>query len=670
LEIAPEAIEITRPGERAEARGLTLRLERWGRGEALDRVAPAIHRAEGPRTELARGPIVEWYVNDARGVEQGFTIAAAPEAAEPAPLCLQLAVEGGYDVEILAGERDACFTSPIDGTVVHYRGLRAWDATERELAARLEAEEGCLTIAVEDDGAAYPVTVDPWIWAEQAKLLAAGGSTGDSLGQAVAIDGETAIVGAHMDGPGTAWIFTRSGTVWSQEARLIASDGGFMTMFGWSAALDADTALVGSPWAYGPSVQSGAAYAFARTGTTWSQQAKLLPLDPVSWAGFGTAVATDGDRAFVGATSAYGAASGSGAVYVFERSGTTWSQVAKLDAADGAPLDGFGSSLSLLGDTLVIGAVGDDDHDLESGSVYVFERSGSSWTQQAKLTASDGARGDNLGSSVSLDGDTLLVGAEGYGGGLATGAAYVFERSGSTWVEQAKLTACIAVPNSYFGHSVSLSGDTGLVGAMRDDELGAAAGAAYLYARTESTWNLTAKLTPPSGDGGEQFGSSVVLTPDTAVIGAIGDDTNGPGAGAAHVFVRHAAAAAVFRNDAAGMNIPFYYASAPVLGGTWDGRVDNNNLGGRTMAWVAGFTEPLDEYVPALQSYLLVDPTSPGGELLQFPPTYGTGVVTFFADVPSDAALAGFTLSTQGMSFGGGTFWPLLLNAYDLFVGY
>jgi hypothetical protein len=228
-------------------------------------------------------------------------------------------------------------------------------------------------------------------------------------------------------------------------------------------------------------------------------------------------VALSGTTAVVGALGN----NGRGAAYVFTGSGSTWTQQAKLTASDGAPFDDFGISVALSGTTAVVGALGNNGR----GAAYVFTGSGSTWTQQAKLTASDGAPGDEFGISVALSGTTAIVGA--YGGKSFTGAAYVFTNSGSTWTQQAKLTASDGAANNDFGFSVALSGSTAVVGAFGNSS---GIGAAYMFTRSGTTWSQQAKLTA-SGGG---FGNSVTLSGSTALVGA---PLNPSHIGAAFVFV-------------------------------------------------------------------------------------------------------------------------------------
>ncbi|MSQ08671.1 MAG: hypothetical protein EXR44_05165, partial [Dehalococcoidia bacterium] len=218
---------------------------------------------------------------------------------------------------------------------------------------------------------------------------------------------------------------------------------------------------------------------------TWTQQQKLTASDGAANDFFGYSVAVSGDTAVVGA---WGDDSAKGSAYVFTRSGSTWTQQQKLTASDGAAIDYFGYSVAVSGDTAVVGAYGDDSY---KGSAYVFTRSGSTWTQQQKLTASDGAANDYFGGSVAVSGDTAVVGA--YGDDSEKGSAYVFTRSGSTWTQQQKLTASDGAANDFFGWSVAVSGDTAVVGARSDDS---SKGSAYMFVMHTATATPTPTPTP------------------------------------------------------------------------------------------------------------------------------------------------------------------------------
>jgi hypothetical protein len=337
----------------------------------------------------------------------------------------------------------------------------------------------------------------------------------------VALDGDTALVGAFGDNSnqGAAYVFTRSGSTWTPQAKLTSGDGATSGEFGFSVALDGDTALVG---AYRDVVDTtyyqGSAYVFTRSGSTWTQRAKLTAGDGAVYDEFGFSVALDGDTALVGASlDDLGANSDQGSTYLFTRSGSTWTQEAKLTAGDGAAYDYFGISVALDGDTALVGARGDEvGVNSGRGSAYVFTRSGSTWTQQTKLTAADGAADDQFGTSVALEGDTALVGAN--GDNYNQGSAYVFIRSGTTWTQQAKLVAGDGVTYEFFGTSVALNGDTALVGMYGDN---GHQGAAYVFTRSGGTWTQEAKLTAGDGAAEDKFGYSVALDGDTALIGGV-----------------------------------------------------------------------------------------------------------------------------------------------------
>jgi hypothetical protein len=342
--------------------------------------------------------------------------------------------------------------------------------------------------------------------------------------------------------------------IWSESlievAKLFAADGGEGDQFGYHVAISGDTALVGVRFDDDDTngLESGSAYVFTRSGTTWSQQARLTAADGSDRDWFGVRVALEGDTAVIPADADDSEVNGvdSGSVYVFTRSGTTWTQQAKLTASDGAAVDLFGYSVALSGDTVLVGARFDDD-DIDgdnSGSVYVFTRNGTTWSQQAKLTASDGEAGDEFGYSVALAGDTAVITANADDSdvnGVDSGSAYVFTRSGTDWSQQAKLTAADGAAGDLFGVRVVLAGDTALIGARLDDDdvNGVDSGSAYVFTRSEDSWSQQAKLVASDGEAGDWFGYTVALADDTALIGAGNHDgANGVDSGTAYVFTR------------------------------------------------------------------------------------------------------------------------------------
>ncbi len=358
-----------------------------------------------------------------------------------------------------------------------------------------------------------------------------------------ALSGDTAVVGAvgQANFRGAAYVFVRSGTTWSQQQKLTASDGAGGDEFG-ALAVDGDTILVGANGApLNATGFAGAVYVFVRSGTTWTQQAKLTASDIAANARFGVSVALSGDRAVIGATGAIvGGFADAGAVYVFERTGATWTQKAKLTASDAAASARFGLSVALSGGTIVAGALDADTDGLtDNGAAYVFVGSGTTWTQQAKLTASDKQGNDEFGHRVALSGDTALVGSRN-AGASSQGIVYAFVRSGTTWSQQARLQGSSGSAPGQFGHSMALSGDMALIGSAASDF---ARGQVYVFTRSGTTWTEQSIVKPSDLQLGDGFGASVAMSGGTALVGSPKTGTSAnPGVseppGAAYVFVQ------------------------------------------------------------------------------------------------------------------------------------
>ncbi len=347
----------------------------------------------------------------------------------------------------------------------------------------------------------------------------------NSYGNAVSIDGDYAIIGAEDEDDngsksGSAYIFERSGNNWTQQAKLTANDGAAFDYFGVSVSISGDYAIVGADGDDDNGNSSGSAYIFERSGNNWTQQAKLTASDGVNDDDFGYSVSISGDYAIVSADNNNNGYN-SGSAYIFERSGTNWTQQAKLIADDGAAFDFFGLSVSISGDYAIMGAYRDDDNGSSSGSAYIFERSGTNWTQQAKLTANDGATSDFFGYSVAISGDYAIMGAYGDDdNGLTSGSAYIFERSGNNWTQQAKIIANDGVDGDRFGNSVAISGDYAIIGTEKDDDNGNESGSAYIFVRNGTNWIQQAKLTA-NDDGvmADKFGIAVSISNKNVIVG-------------------------------------------------------------------------------------------------------------------------------------------------------
>ncbi|HWO23166.1 MAG TPA: FG-GAP repeat protein [Kofleriaceae bacterium] len=436
---------------------------------------------------------------------------------------------------------------------------------------------------------------------------ASNAGASDNFGYSVAVSGDTLAVGAYSEASaaagvngnqadnsasiaGAVYVFVRSGTMWTQQAYVKASNTGAGDHFGLSVAVSGDTLAVGAigeastatgvngNQANNSASYAGAVYVFVRSGTTWTQQAYVKASNTEADDSFGWSVALSGDTLAVGAQHEASEATGvngnqadnsvsfAGAVYVFVRSGTTWTQQAYVKASNTGAGDDFGYSVALSGDTLAVGAVGEastatgvggnevDNSASSAGAVYVFVRSGATWTQQAYVKASNTGTFDFFGYSVALSGDTLAVGtpneaspATGVNGNQAdnsasyAGAVYVFVRNGATWTQQAYIKASNTGAVDQFGSSVALSGDTLAVGAPFEDNAATgvngnqaddsanSAGAVYVFVRSGATWMQQAYVKASNTGADDSFGSRVALSGDTLAVGALLEDSAATG---------------------------------------------------------------------------------------------------------------------------------------------
>jgi hypothetical protein len=347
-------------------------------------------------------------------------------------------------------------------------------------------------------------------WVESLRLEASDGELPDQFGHAVALDGDTLLVGAFRDDAfrGSAYVFVWDGATWTEQAKLVAPDGLAEDYFGYSVAIDGDTAALG---AYLRGSAKGAVYMFVRSGTTWSHQATLEAADVTAPDGFGVAVALEDDTVVA---TAYWDDSRAGSAYVFTRTGTTWTERARLVASDRVGGDNFGSAVALSGGTVAIGAAGDDSR---TGATYVFTGSGGAWTQQAKITAADGVSSDAFGHTASLEGDTLAIGAP--GDDAARGSTYIVTRTSGSWTQQAKITASNGVANDYFGSALSLDGDSLAVGAY---VAAGYQGAAYVFSRSGTSWSEQGTITASNGVANDYFGFSLAMDDGVLAVGALG----------------------------------------------------------------------------------------------------------------------------------------------------
>ncbi|HEX9094372.1 MAG TPA: FG-GAP repeat protein, partial [Coriobacteriia bacterium] len=380
-----------------------------------------------------------------------------------------------------------------------------------------------------------------------AHLTASDGGPDEYFGFPVAISGDTMVIGAAWDddgavNTGSVYVFTRTAGVWTQTVKLHASDAAANDIFGARVAIDGGTIAVSAYDADPRGSNSGAVYIFTRsTAGVWSQQAKVTASDETTSDEFGRSVSLSGDTLVVASPYADPMGSESGAAYIFKRSTTgVWSQQAKLTGSDEATSDQFGGSVWLSNGTVVAGSTGGDGLAAGSGAAYVFTVSATGvWSQQAKLTASDGAADDQFGESVSLSGDTAVVGAPSDDdAGASSGSAYVFTRSAGAWSQKAKLTASDAAAGDGFGKwSIAIRDDIILAGAYEDDDMGVDSGSAYVFQRSMGVWSQLAKITALDGSANDHFGAMVAASADTLVLSADLDTTPaGVAAGSVYVY--------------------------------------------------------------------------------------------------------------------------------------
>jgi len=329
--------------------------------------------------------------------------------------------------------------------------------------------------------------------------------------------------------------------VLNEVAKLRADDGNAVDQFGVSSAISGDTAVVGAHLHGDNGLNSGAAYAYIRHEEgRWEQEAELLASDGVGADQFGLSVSISGNTAVVGAPGKF---FNTGAAYVFVRSdGGVWTEQAKLTASDGDWSNSFGIDVAISGDTILVGAFNHSDTGSNAGAAYIFTRDANGvWTQQAELLASDGAANDFFGLSVDIQGDIAVVGAiHNEGNEIFSGSAYVFVRGANgVWTQQAKLIAFDGEFLDRFGNSVAISGNTIVVGANWHDDNGSNSGSAYLFTRDDKgVWTQQAKLLASDGAKDDFFGGAVAMNDSTVIIAAGRHGDNGDVSGSAYIYRR------------------------------------------------------------------------------------------------------------------------------------
>lgn len=333
----------------------------------------------------------------------------------------------------------------------------------------------------------------------------------------------------------------------SQRQKITSVPRGVGAQFGYAVAVSGTTMVVGARFDGTTAASAGSAFVYVLSGTNWTQQAQLLASDGAAFDKFGQSVAISEDTIVVGAYQADAPLANGGSAYVFVRNGTTWTQQQKLTASDGTANDEFGNSVAIIGETVIVGAhLTDLPSNSEAGAVYRFTRSGTVWTGVQKLipTASPSGPilGDHFGESLATSGNRLVVGADHDDSPeTAAGAVYVFVESGGGYILQQKLSISDGDNGDLFGFSVAIEGNT-LVAGARDDTpiIGQPAfGAAYVFEFDGATWTRQQKLSASDGAASDHFGWSVAVSDNVVAVGARDDDTVvGPDAGSAYLFTR------------------------------------------------------------------------------------------------------------------------------------
>jgi len=388
---------------------------------------------------------------------------------------------------------------------------------------------------------------------EKAAISPDPSNPGAEFGNAVAISGDTMIVGARYDSvpldkelqyySGAAYVYVKDGNNWVQQTRLAASTPQAGDLFGSSVAIDRDTIVVGAVG--NDSIDEngnaapgmGAVYIFARSGDQWQQQAKIEPEDGSKADYFGNAVAIVGERIIVGASGKdIGNTTDTGKVYSYYRSGTKWYQSQSISASNPEKNAGFGSSLDLDGPRLVVGAPSEN----KIGAAYIFYRIGSTWVQESKIEPNDSHSGDSFGASVSIDDETVVVGVPfadpdlGAGQVINAGAAYVFKKRANTWKQAEKIMVEDARAFDNFGDSVLINGKTIVVGATGQNYYNTLrVGSAYAFERNEGNWELKSRLISTDPYNENNFGSSIAIDGELIFIGEPGTS---PRAGTIHIY--------------------------------------------------------------------------------------------------------------------------------------
>ncbi len=364
----------------------------------------------------------------------------------------------------------------------------------------------------------------------------------DRFGSSVSIYGDSCIIGAYLedtgeDNAGSVYIFTRSGTSWSLEQEIHNPSPTADDYFGSSVAIYGDTCIIGAYQEDTGGSAAGSVYIYTRSGTTWSLQQEIHNPSPTADDKFGYRVSIYSDSCIIGAYLEDTGEDDAGSVYIYTRSGTTWSLEQEINNPSPVADDKFGDRVSIYGDTCIISAYGDDTGESSAGSVYIYTRSGTTWSLEQEINNPSPTADDYFGYSVSIYGDTCIISASHEDTGFdQAGSVYIYTRSGTTWSLEQEIHNPSPTADDRFGFSVSIYSDTCIISASYEDTGESGAGSAYIYTRSGTSWSLEQEIHNPSPTADDNFGWSVSIYSDSCIIGAYQEDTGADSAGSAYVF--------------------------------------------------------------------------------------------------------------------------------------
>lgn len=555
---------------------LTLRLDTVGRGSRQTSVKSAKPVIADNRVTYTHESITEWWRALPVGFEQGFTVAKRPSG------------EGNLTLALASSE-----TSDLrDGTLAwdkfRYGGLVVTDATGKVVPSTLKNERKGVVLAIDDAQAEFPLSIDPVLWTEQ-RVTSSDNAVLQLFGWAVAMDaaGTTALISGPFWNdvdpsqptpvpapPGAVYVFANTGGVWTQTQKIQPSDSSPGDNFGYALAISGTTAVITSfpEDAYANFPGGNAVYVFTASGGTWTQQQKLVPSDnPPGSASFGYVVAVDGSTIVAGAPGTNGANVAQGAAYIFSLQNGTWTQTQELTQAAGATYDYFGYGVAVHGNVVVVGSGEAAGSKKQVGAAYVYAPSAGTWEQVQKLTPPDGTVYAAFGSAFALDDTTMLVGAN-YQvvNGINSGAVYVFTQSDGVWTETQELGPSDGQGFGFFGISVALSDGRALIGARQSNAIGKA----YLFTSAAGVWTQDQELSASDGVAGDEFGATVALGGNSALVGA---PTAGPAwNGVSYFYIEPPPIADI---------LPASLSFAFTTGGSGSGSLSIGNDGGQDLTW-------------------------------------------------------------------------------------